>query len=72
MRVIKRFSDKREEYKVSDYEKFLIQYVSVTTARKIISELIEFKIAKVVKSKKDLRVTQNKEKRATTLYMIYC
>lgn len=56
MRVIKRFSDKREEYKVSDYEKFLIQYVSVTTARKIISELIEFKIAKVVKSKKDLRV----------------
>tara|TARA_B100000780_G_scaffold272561_1_gene234957 strand:- start:753 stop:953 length:201 start_codon:yes stop_codon:yes gene_type:complete len=56
LRVIKRFSDKREEYKVSDYEKFLIQYVSVTTARKIISELIEFKIAKVVKSKKDLRV----------------
>ena len=42
--------------KVSDYEKFLINYVSIPTARKIIKELIELKIVNVIKSKEDLRV----------------
>ena len=56
LRVIKRFTDKEQEYKISDYEKFLSDYVSIPTARKIIKDLIEFNIVKVIKSKDDLRV----------------
>ena len=56
LRVIKKFSIDSKENKVSDYEKFLINYVSIPTARKIIKELIEFNIVSVIKSKKDLRV----------------
>ena len=56
LRVIKKFTDKEQEYKISDYEKFLSDYVSIPTARKIIKELIELKIVKVIKSKEDLRV----------------
>ena len=56
LRVIKKFSKNKKKYKISDYEKFLTDYVSVPTARKIIKELIEFKIVKVIKSEVDLRV----------------
>ena len=56
LRVIKKFSKNKKKYKISDYEKFLTDYVSVPTARKIIKELIEFKIVKVTKSEVDLRV----------------
>jgi len=56
LRVIKRFRYDHTKYKISDYEKFLINYVSIPTARKIIMELIEFKIVRVIKSKEDLRV----------------
>jgi len=56
LRAIKRFSNKEINYKVSDYEKFLANYVSIPTARKIIKQLIEFKIVQVIKSKDDLRV----------------
>ena len=56
LRAIKRFSNKNIKYKISDYEKFLSNYVSIPTARKIIKELIELKIARVIKSKNDLRV----------------
>ena len=56
LRAIKRFSNKEINYKVSDYEKFLANYVSIPTARKIIKQLIELKIVKVIKSKEDLRV----------------
>ena len=41
LRVIKRFRYDLKKYKISDYEKFLINYVSMPTARKIIKELIE-------------------------------
>jgi len=57
LRVIKKFSRDNKKNKISDYEKFLTNYVSTPTARKIIKELIEFKIVKVIKSEEDLRVT---------------
>ena len=56
LRAIKNFSNKDKKYKISDYEKFLSNYVSIPTARKIIRELIELKIVKVIKSTGDLRV----------------
>ena len=56
LRVIKKFSNTHINYKITDYERFLANYVSIPTARKIIKELIEWKIAKVTKSTKDLRV----------------
>jgi len=56
LRTIKKFSDNDINYKVSDYEKFLANYVSIPTARKIIKQLIELKIVDVIKSKDDLRV----------------
>ena len=56
LRAIKKFSNKDINYKISDYEKFLANYVSIPTARKIIRELIELSIVKVMKYKKDLRV----------------
>lgn len=56
LRVIKEFGNKKKSYKVSDYEKFLSNFVSLPTARKIIKELIELKIVNVIKSKDDLRV----------------
>ena len=57
LRAIKKFSRDNKKNKISDYEKFLTNYVSTPTARKIIKELIEFKIVKVIKSEEDLRVT---------------
>jgi hypothetical protein len=56
LRAIKKFSIGNKKYKISDYEKFLTNYVSIPTARKIIKELIELKIVSVIKSEKDLRV----------------
>ena len=56
LRVIKKFSSSKESNKISDYEKFLNNYVSIPTARKIIRELIELQIVQVIKSKDDLRV----------------
>ena len=56
LRVIKKFSSTKKRYKISDYEKFLTNYVSIPTARKIIRELIELQIVQVIKSKDDLRV----------------
>jgi len=56
LRAIKKFRNMHTNQKVSDYEKFLINYVSIPTARKIIKELIELKIVNVIKSKEDLRV----------------
>ena len=56
LRAIKKFRNKDINYKISDYEKFLITYVSIPTARKIIKELIEYKIVSIIKSKEDLRV----------------
>ena len=56
LRAIKKFRNKDINYKISDYEKFLSNYVSIPTARKIIKQLIELKIVKVIKSKEDLRV----------------
>ena len=56
LRVIKKFSSNKKRHKISDYEKFLNNYVSIPTARKIIRELIELQIVQVIKSKDDLRV----------------
>ena len=56
LRAIKKFRNKDINYKISDYEKFLVNYVSIPTARKIIKELVEYKIVSVIKSKEDLRV----------------
>jgi hypothetical protein len=56
LRTIKHFSKTNELYKIKDYEKFLLQYVSMPTARKIIKELIQMKVVKVTNSKQDLRV----------------
>ena len=56
LRVIKKFKDSGEKSKISDYEKYLCDYVSIPTARKIIKELVELNIVKVIKSKDDLRV----------------
>ena len=56
LRAIKKFSKSNKKFKISDYEKFLTEHVSIPTARKIIKELIEFKIVKVTKSEVDLRV----------------
>ena len=56
LRVIKNFSNSKKKHKITDYEKFLTDYVSIPTARKIIKELIELNIVKVVKSSDDLRV----------------
>ena len=56
LRVVKKFRDSGERSKISDYEKYLSNYVSIPTARKIIKELIELNIVKVINSKDDLRV----------------
>ena len=56
LRAIKNFSKNDTNNKISDYEKFLCQYVSIPTARKIIKDLIEFKLVKVISSRDDLRV----------------
>ena len=56
LRTIKEFSKSKKKYKITDYEKFLTNYVSIPTARKIIKQLIELKIVDVFKSKEDLRV----------------
>ena len=56
LRVIKKFSKSNKKIKISDYEKFLTDYVSIPTARKIIKELIEMNIVSVIKSESDLRV----------------
>ena len=56
LRVINKFGKDKKNYKISDYEKFLADYVSVPTARKIIKQLIELKVVSVYKSKEDLRV----------------
>ena len=56
LRVIKRFSCNKQNYKVSDYEKFLSNYVSIPSARKIIKELIEYEIVAITRSSEDLRV----------------
>lgn len=55
LRVIKKFRDNGKN-KISDYEKYLSNYVSIPTARKIIKELVELNIVKVINSKEDLRV----------------
>ena len=49
LRAIKHFSKIKDAKKVSDYEKFLLDFVSIPTARKIIKELIEFNFVKVIK-----------------------
>jgi hypothetical protein len=54
--AIKKFSNKDKKYRISDHEKFLTNYVSVPTARKIIKELVELKIVSVIKSTEYLRV----------------
>jgi len=57
LRVIKKFSNNEgNKFKISDYEKYLNNYVSIPTARKIIRELIELKIVSVIQSDIDLRV----------------
>ena len=56
LRVIKKFSSNKKRHKISDFEKFLNNYVSTPTARNIIRELIELQIVQVIKSKDDLRV----------------
>ena len=56
LRAIKKFSKSDKKFKISDYEKFLTDYVSIPTARKIIKELIELNIVSVIKSESDLRV----------------
>ena len=56
LRVIKRFSSNKQNYKVSDYEKFLSNYVSTPSARKIIRELIEYGIVSIHRSSDDRRV----------------
>ena len=56
LRVIKKFSSNKIRYKISDYEKFLTNYVSIPTARKIIKELVELNIVSVINSEEDLRV----------------
>ena len=56
LRVIKKFSSIKKRHKISGYEKFLNNYVSIPTARNIIRELIELQIVQVIKSKDDLRV----------------
>jgi len=56
LRVIKKFGSSKKRNKISDYIKFLNNYVSIPTARNIIRELIELQIVQVIKSKEDLRV----------------
>lgn len=55
LRLISNFSDK-PSCKTSDWEKFLAEYVSLPTARKIIRELVELDVVRVDKSLKDKRV----------------
>ena len=55
LRVIKHFST-RYFPKISDVEKFLQQYVSIPTARKIIKELVDAGIVEVTPSTKDKRI----------------
>tara|TARA_B100000780_G_C20840991_1_gene334211 strand:+ start:250 stop:456 length:207 start_codon:yes stop_codon:yes gene_type:complete len=54
--VLSKILVKKGSYKILDYEKFLLEYVSIPTARKMIKELIEFNINRVNKSDNDLRV----------------
>ncbi len=56
LRAINHFSKFNKKFKIHDYEKFLANYVSIPTARKIIKELIELNIVSVINSKTDLRV----------------
>ena len=44
LRAIKKFSKSNKKFKISDYEKFLNDYVSIPTARKIIKEIVEMNI----------------------------
>lgn len=56
LRAINFFKSKKGKNKISDYENFLSKYVSIPTARKIVKELIEFGIVKIIKSNTDRRV----------------
>lgn len=56
IRAIKHFSKYNDSNKVSDYERFLLQYVSIPTARKIIKELIDLSFVRVEVSRQDKRV----------------
>lgn len=56
LRVINFFKSKKGNNKISDYENFLSNHVSIPTARKIVKELIEFGIVEVIKSNADRRV----------------
>lgn len=55
LRTIKEFADKPMS-KTSEWESFLIQYVSLPTARKIIKELVELKIVRIDQSSEDRRL----------------
>tara|TARA_B110001450_G_C17404392_1_gene393085 strand:- start:81 stop:281 length:201 start_codon:yes stop_codon:yes gene_type:complete len=46
----------KKNLKISDYEKYLINYVSLPTARKIIRDIIEFQFGEKIQSTSDKRV----------------
>jgi len=54
LRVIKNFLGKGP-LMVKDYERYLLNYVSLPTARKIIKNLIDNKLLKVLTDQKDKR-----------------
>jgi len=54
LRVIKNFLGKGP-LMVKDYERYLLNYVSLPTARKIIKNLIDNKLLKVLADQKDKR-----------------
>lgn len=53
LRAIKKFSKSKRNFKISDYEKFLTNFVSIPTARKIIKDLIELDIVSIKVSELD-------------------
>ena len=46
----------KKNLKISDYEKYLINYVSLPTARKIIRDIVEFQFGEKIQSTSDKRV----------------
>ena len=54
LRVIKKFQGKGP-LMVKDYERYLLNYVSLPTARKIIKSLIDNKLLKVLTDSEDKR-----------------
>ena len=55
LRLLK-YGRTKKNLKISDYEKYLVNYVSLPTARKIIRDIVELQLGEKTQSTSDKRV----------------